>query len=308
VTLLMQKPKDKTRERHAFFEFDRDPDDFSGFETFIGIDPGKNYTVSAYAGEVKKEGKKEKSVCKQVSTVSYREVAKTTEFNDWDRRRREKDPKFARAIDSIKSFKTVDLTKFRDAIRSVTKVSTYLFEYGYTHRFRRWRFTRQVFDRKALKMVVDKVLGDGPRGDPSKICIGFGDWSNAVGVLKGGNAGPVKKVKQELRHHATVVRIREQYTSQVCSGCNHELKTKNLVLLHKEKSRLDEGGNRVGDEGKKVECHEVVRCKNNECAITWQRDVNASRNMYHLLLCKKDGKARPAIFCRPKKKLGPTQS
>ena len=304
VSLQMLKPKDKVRENHGFFEFDSVPDDFSGFETFIGIDPGRNYTVSSYSGD-EINGK---SVCKQVSTVSYREVSKTTDFADWDRRRREVDSAYVSSIESIESFKTADLTKFRDAIGTVNRVSMYLFEYGQSHRFRKWRFTRQVFDRKALKMVVDKVLGDKPRGDPSKVCIGFGDWSNPLGVLKGGNAGPVKKIKQELRHHATVIRIREYNTSQVCSNCNHELKTKKLVLLHKEKSRLDEGGNKVEDEGKKVKCHEVVRCRNNECAITWQRDVNASRNIYDLLLHIRDGKDRPAVFCRPKRKSDPTQS
>ena len=30
-------------------------------------------------------------------------------------------------------------------------------------------------------------------------------------------------------------------------------------------------------------CHQVVRCTNNECSMCWQRDKNASRNIYKKL-------------------------
>ena len=41
-------------------------------------------------------------------------------------------------------------------------------------------------------------------------------------------------------------------------------------------------------------CHQVVRCKS--CSIFWQRDVNAARNIQHLLVLQEGGQARPEQF------------
>ena len=45
-------------------------------------------------------------------------------------------------------------------------------------------------------------------------------------------------------------------------------------------------------------CHQVVRCKS--CSIFWQRDVNAARNIQHLLVLQEGGQARPEQFCKNK--------
>jgi transposase len=71
-----------------------------------------------------------------------------------------------------------------------------------------------------------------------------------------------------------VVKIDEHRTSKCCSSC-----------------RSGEVHN-VTYDGK--QCHQVVRCGNSElCGVVWQRDLNASRNIRELLMCKVRGDERP---------------
>ena len=56
-------------------------------------------------------------------------------------------------------------------------------------------------------------------------------------------------------------------------------------------------------EWKKVKIHALRRCKNNECRTTWDRDVNASRNIHEILMTEHTGKNRPSYLCRPPKKV-----
>jgi len=137
---------------------------------------------------------------------------------------------------------------------------------------------------KALK-VQDKV-------GRSKVLVGFGNWSQQKG-LKGGPNAPVKTLRRELRKHATVIKIDEYRTSQVCSSCHYDQKRLENV------SYKEENGEDGGME--EVKCHEVVRCKNEDCSMYWQRDRNASRNMYELLRALVRGEERPLVFRRGQK-------
>ena len=52
----------------------------------------------------------------------------------------------------------------------------------------------------------------------------------------------------------------------------------------------------------KVNIHGLRRCKYDECRITWDRDVNASRNIHRLLKTEYTlgGGARPQYLCHKK--------
>jgi transposase len=83
---------------------------------------------------------------------------------------------------------------------------------------------------------------------------------------------------------AKVVKIDEHRTSKCCSSC-----------------RSGEVHN-VTYDGKR--CHQVVRCGNSElCGVVWQRDLNASRNIRELLMCKVRGDERPDKLKRIKSPL-----
>ena len=53
--------------------------------------------------------------------------------------------------------------------------------------------------------------------------------------------------------------------------------------------------------------HKVLHCCSNDkqgspcCGTTWNRDINASKNMLSLTLCMVHGQERPRAFCRQEK-------
>ena len=47
-----------------------------------------------------------------------------------------------------------------------------------------------------------------------------------------------------------------------------------------------------------VKVNSVLRCKNNECGIAIDRDVNGCKNIFKIFKCALDGKPRPKAFCR----------
>lgn len=57
--------------------------------------------------------------------------------------------------------------------------------------------------------------------------------------------------------------------------------------------------NRMTKEGPKLcRVHEAVRCKNNEWAVSWQREKNTSLNILHLVHCLHADQPRPAYLFR----------
>ena len=78
----------------------------------------------------------------------------------------------------------------------------------------------------------------------------------------------------------------EYGTSKTCSCCGAVVEN---IKYHKE---CKDGVSRL------FKVHEVVRCTNNECSKSWNRDKNSGRN--HLLLCKCNlmGVDRPPAMIR----------
>lgn len=83
--------------------------------------------------------------------------------------------------------------------------------------------------------------------------------------------------RREARGEAIVIKIDEFRTSKVCNSC----KTKNL-------------NNIVTADG--IRHNGVQECKN--CRTLWDRDVNASKNMFYIAKNIWDGHGRPNEFSR----------
>jgi len=92
------------------------------------------------------------------------------------------------------------------------------------------------------------------------------------------------------------VGIDEYRTSKTCSNCQSCENVFNVKHWKWVKNRKKEKEEPVKYTWKLSKSHEVVRCKN--CTITWQRDVNASRNMYDLLNCLIEKQERPMAMNR----------
>ena len=77
-----------------------------------------------------------------------------------------------------------------------------------------------------------------------------------------------------------VVEVDEFRTSKLCCHCHCEMA-------------------KVKYNGKEI--NSVLRCSNNECGITIDRDINGARNIYMLLTKMIQKAKRPEAFCRSKK-------
>ena len=122
---------------------------------------------------------------------------------------------------------------------------------------------------------------------------------DSAGIIKKSPAGPVKRLENELRRHCRVVSVDEHLTSKLHSCCHHRMKQ----MYQKRMCR--DGVMRA------LKVHSVLHCDNNGChGMTVKRDVNASRNILHILRATAGGGPRPEAFHRSRTKysVAPTTS
>ena len=88
-------------------------------------------------------------------------------------------------------------------------------------------------------------------------------------TASGAPSAPVKAFRDRLQHHpCTIVGVDEYLTSQLCSGCHHQLQHFHGVQEHP----IFPG---------KVRVWNVKVCKNADCSHRmWNRDVNAAIYQY----------------------------
>jgi hypothetical protein len=286
ISIFLEKPKAKKPKGKG--DTDNDYDSPKGlneadFDHFIGIDPRGTFVCTAYAG--KTEGSKPgRSQCVAISTNFIKHESKERQWRDAEKSMRKANPAYQQGCDALESLKTAKFEVFKDRVRSTLAQAQSLFAFSEKKLFRAWRFKRGRFNKQAMHKAVKKVLGPGT--NPKRTLVGFGDWSQQDGFLKGIEKAPVKKMRATMRRlGAKVVEIDEHRTSKCCSECKVGV-NENLYY---------------GEGTARKRCHQVVRCNNSECGMVWQRDVNASRNMHCLLLCLIRGDARPAGLKRRKK-------
>lgn len=169
--------------------------------------------------------------------------------------------------------------------------------------YRNMRFLRYQMKKKAIKDICDMVA---PPDEFS--VIGFGDWQGANGTpISRRCAGPLQEIKFELSSRSNVVMlsIDEFCTSKKCSVCSRDLvnmraSTTSYVRVEGVKTK------RV--EVKKV--HKILHCGSRQagtspletpsCGLTWDRDINASKNILTLTLLLMQGLPRPQALTRSK--------
>jgi hypothetical protein len=251
------------------------------YEEFIAIDPGGTFVCTAYSGVEKNAIKSEYT---QVSTREIRHDSKMNERKQWDVRQRRSNTEYANVLRNVPSLKTASFETFCARVKQMLAVAEFLFTFSKRPVFRGWRFKTSRFGKKALVKAVKKVVGNRP---PEEILVGFGDWSQQDGFIRGQEKAPVKKIRRMMRERGIkVISIDEHRTSKCCSRC-HEGEMENVSY---------------GEGEAKKRCHQVVRCRNSElCGMVWQRDVNAARNIRSVMLNMIRGEERPHQLKRQRK-------
>ena len=162
--------------------------------------------------------------------------------------------------------------------------------------YRNMRLLRYAGKQAAIAEIVEMIA---PKGRTN--IVGMGDWSGlGNSPISRRTSGPLQEIKLELRRREDVVmdNISEMYSSQRCNHCFCKLSNQKAV----NKAKDDRGIQRSVDVAK---VHKLLHCRTSDgsqtgcCGKTWDRDVNASRNLLMLTLCEILGVARPSVFCRP---------
>ena len=131
-----------------------------------------------------------------------------------------------------------------------------------------------------MNELCKKITGKNNISDPKKVLVGFGNWSSQRdSIIRGHRRGPVVALKRELKRWCSLKLVDEYCTSKMCCRCDSET----------EKVSYGE-----------VKVNSVLRCKNNECGIVIDRDVNGCKNIFKIFKCALEGKPRPKAYCREK--------
>ena len=147
--------------------------------------------------------------------------------------------------------------------------------------FRKLKFTTYIYKQKTINELCKIITGKKSINDTKKVLIGFGNWSSQKdSIIRGHRRGPVVGLKNELKRWCTLKLVDEYCTSKMCCRCDSETE------------KVSYG---------KIKVNSVLRCKNNECGIVIDRDVNGCKNIFKIFKCALEGKPRPEAYCRPKK-------
>lgn len=168
--------------------------------------------------------------------------------------------------------------------------------------YRKMRFMRFCRRKAAISWLCDQIA---PKR-VSTVVIGFGNWNGgSQSPVSRRSTAPLKDIKSELQSRTNVVlgHVDEYKTSCTCHTCQHRLT--NMKADSTIWRRDDNGKKRkVVVHGK---IHKVLHCRNSDerssgrCGTTWDRDVNAAKNILMLTMKLLKGESRPAPFCRVSK-------
>ena len=199
--------------------------------------------------------------------------------------------------------KTSDPAKMQEYVRAYLAHLKPLLSHRMTRQYRKLRFLRHIYKQIAVKEIVDMIVGR--ENNNTVTLVGFGNWSGgSKSPISRQHAGPIQLIKDKIgkRRNAEIKPVDEYKTSQLDNNTLQQLVNMRATSVVRKKD-----GSKVVRLNNKV--HKVLHCKpSDNCKLptcketTWNRDVNASRNILNLFLKELNGQARPAAFCRPVKK------
>jgi hypothetical protein len=249
-----------------------------------GTDPGVTDVVTATIMNGKGEMK-----TVSYSSSRYYEKAKVKMTG---RRTKKWNEELKPEIDNSPDLSTVEgiSIKTRSYLASVRQLHAHRATKGY----RNMRFLRYRYKQKAISEICDLMA------PPSEFTVvGFGDWSGPNGTpIKRKFCGPLQEIKKELKRRTASVAFRPiwEFKTSVLDS-NTWTRMENMKAKSWSRNRENEM-----IEKKSSKIHKVMHCQNSHPdaprprITTWNRDVNASRNILMLLMMEVRGFERPDQF------------
>ena len=262
--------------------------DSSTLDRFVAIDPGYTNLFCADIRVRDEEGTFTRIGTQNLSTKQYHHESKMPEQRFYYSNLLKRNPEIEKILQSIPSVKTCIPEEILDAADYIISQADELFDFFAKSALFKFKFKVKIFQAKTLTRHCKKLVGSN-----SKTCvIGLGDWSRSDGFVSGifGSPPPNQKLVKELakQQRTNFLLLDEHCTSKYCCNCHHPLENLRLYC-HLSKSQILKNKS-LPEEKKKLpgirEVHHVLRCtNNNECGITWNRDVTSSKSQSKILEC-----------------------
>lgn len=244
----------------------------------VGVDPGHRalFTMTDTKGNLlscsSSEFKHLTGQKKRLSTINRRKdsIPVLSELNQW-------------------SLKTSSIETFLTNLKARMSVFSEVIKEYKKYFYRKLNFTGRIKKQKTFHELGRRIVERYGRA-----LVGWGNGGTNQKGLKGSHM-PNKEFFEYLRKNTylTMTSTDEYRTSLMCSRCGSETCS---IKYWKE----------FGSDGKEdqrlIGCYGLRRCKNNECRITWDRDVNACQNILMVLSNDLNGLERPLHLQRPIKK------
>jgi hypothetical protein len=247
----------------------------------VGVDPGMTdvATCSLSNGDT--------------ASFSSARFSDAAGYNTSARRTKRWNAETAELAASIPSSKVPTIDAMEAHIRGYLAVLPRLLKHRATRPYRKMRFTRYIGKQKTIEQVCDMIA---PRD--RAVVVGFGNWANSGEGISRTCSGPIREIRCRLSRRPNVLfkNIDEHKTSCTCHGCFRALV--NMKADRMKWSRRESDGRWVTTKVERTKVHKVLHCRNSVCGTTWNRDVNASKNILLLLDTWMDGRERPAPFRR----------
>jgi len=253
-----------------------------------GVDPGGNDIVTVC---YRKTGAVASYSSKRFQTVAkYRESAKRV--NRWNRGT-------ADLVHTIVKDVNLSRTSGLEAnTRSYLAVLRPLLTHRASKGYRNMRFSRYVGRQKAIEEVCDLIA---PKKKGSFTVVGFGDWAGfGTSPISRECAGPLQAIKRRLRERSDTCLLRKVWEYRTSVTCHYTLER--LVNM-KATSTVRNRATGALEQRPRRRIHKVLHRKTGAGRhggheTTWNRDVNAARNILMLLMLELLGMPRPMEFCK----------
>ncbi len=258
----------------------------------VGIDPGFSDVVTVTSGN---DGK-----TKSFSSAEYYQGAM---YNTSRRRTDKWNAETRGLVESIPTCETASVDRFTAHLQAYLLHLPALIQHRMAKGYRNMRFLRYCWKKRMVQRISEFIAPRKEETDEVTI-VGFGDWQGGHGSpISRRTCGPLQEIKLDLRSRRDVVLldVDEFRTSITCNTCHGRLCNMKGVTTH----RVDHRDGTIRQlTNQKV--HKVLHCNSNVCRshnhTTWNRDVNASKNILMLAVLMLKGWGRPVAFCRTKPK------
>lgn len=263
---------------------------------YIGVDPGVT-DVATWATYTTGGGE---PVVSSYSSSRYYHDAKYKISNRRTGRWNEETRELAASLNVREDRSTV--AGLEATIRCFLAAFRALIQHRAEKGYRNMRFMRHVQKQRTVQKICDSIA------PPDRFnVVGFGDWKGTGATpIKRRYSGAIQDIKRELRRRTAA---RGAADPSVAFGDVWEYKTS--ITEHTSLTRMV---NMVADttirrrDGvpevkRRSKVHKVLHARKSVAGFsrtetTWNRDVNAARNILMLLMMQLHGFERPPAFCR----------